>query len=357
VIFANGNVHAAVDLACAHAEAGHEVHYASQGGDYEKLLSENGVVHHTICQSVKGPLRFAKSLSSLFSVVTKVNPDILHAHMMTGAVTGKIISLISGLPLVTTVHNAFDGHAVLMGLGDRVIGVSDAVSTNMIKRGVSSKRVVSVLNGTLNVARRRSESNNRAPLSHPSIMTICGLHERKGIRHLLNAFDIVSKANGAVHLYILGEGPDEKIYQEIAQNLAHGDRIHFLGLMRETRQYLASADIFVLTSLQDPCPLVIPEAREQGCAIVASDVDGIPEMLRVGNAGILVPPANPEALANALLALLSDPNALASQRRASLSNIEYFDIKRVMEQTNLVYLDLLVSKGRSSAETVSTTVA
>ncbi|MDC7692763.1 glycosyltransferase family 4 protein [Asticcacaulis sp. DXS10W] len=341
VLFANGNVHAAVDLACAQSAAGHEVHYVSQGGDFETLLKENGVTHHRGTQSVKGPLKLLRSTSDLTRIVWKLKPDIIHAHMMTGALTGKAASVLSGTPLVTTVHNAFDGHAILMGLGDRVIGVSQAVAKHMVSRGVDAERVVSVLNGTLNVARRKAEASDGITLEQPAIMTICGLHERKGVRHLLKAFDTVSKANPDVHLYILGEGPDEKAYQDIAQGLEHASRIHFLGMIRQTRPYLAAADIFVLTSLQDPCPLVIPEAREQGCAIVATNVDGIPEMLTIGDAGVLVPPSDPGSLADALLRLLSDPEELQKQRAASLKGIEHFDIYRVMSETEQVYKGIM----------------
>lgn len=344
VIFANGNVHAAVDLACAQSAQGYEVHYASQGGDYETLLADNGVTHHRVRQSVKSPLNLARSTLDLVRLTRKLKPDILHAHMMTGALTGKAASIASGVPLVTTVHNAFDGHAILMGFGDRVIGVSKAVAQNMISRGVDAKKVVSVLNGTRNVARRKDEPVEGVTLNHPAIMTICGLHDRKGIRYLLKAFDAVSKTHPDAHLYILGDGPHADQYKAIAAGFEHASRIHFLGMIRKTRPYLAAADIFVLTSLQDPCPLVIPEAREQGCAIVASDVDGIPEMLSVGNAGHLVPPADPDALATALMALLSDPNLLAAQREASLKGIEYFDIERVTLQTGKIYKDLTASK-------------
>jgi glycosyltransferase involved in cell wall biosynthesis len=339
--FGNGNVHAAVDLACEQVLAGHEVMFASGGGDFEVLLARNGVVHHIIPQHARSPRSLATSLFRLSRLLRVAKPDIVHSHMMTGTLLAYPLTRGKRPKLVTTVHNAFDRHAILMGLGDRVIAVSQSVAANMQKRGVKVAKLRTVLNGTLGAVRRASMSKEAAVLSAPSIVTLCGLHHRKGVQDLIAAFDIISKVNGEVNLYIIGEGPEEKTYRTLAQQLAHGDRIHFLGLIRDPNPQLLGADIFVLASLQDPCPLVITEAREAGCAVVGSNVDGIPEILSVGNAGALFEPQNPQSIVDAILPLLNDADLLRAGKAASLREIDYFNISRVRKEVDNVYLDLL----------------
>ncbi len=351
--FGNGNVHAAVDLACAQAAAGHRPVLLSEGGDFVELLERHGVKHIVLPQNHRRPLTLPGSISGLLKHIKAEKPDILHAHMMTGAIIGRITGTLTGVPLVTTVHNAFDKHSILMGLGDQVIGVSQAVSDQMGARGVKAGKLNTVINGTRGVARRRNASKAPVNLQRPSITTVCGLHDRKGVKHLIEAFAVVSERHANAHLYIIGEGPSEKIYQAQGAALPHGDRVHFLGQLRDTEAYLRESDIFALASLQDPCPLVIPEARETGCAIVATHVDGIPEMLKIGGAGLTVPPADSQAMAEAMCRLLDDPLALAASKAASLDGVDYFDITRVERETRDVYIRGLTAKNRAVPATPS----
>lgn len=341
-IFGNGNVHAAVDLACEQAKQGHEVFFASSGGDFENLLEQNGVRHVKIIHPNKYAPWIALPAAMAISQLCRLEKiQIVHAHMMTGAVLGWVATRIRRIPLVTTVHNAFDKHAVLMGLGDRVIAVSAAVAATMKRRGINPRKIQTVLNGTLGSARNKRLSDEAQSLQRPSITTVCGLHDRKGVRHLLDSFDMVHSSYPDAHLYIIGEGPQEEQYKAHALKLNSRNNIHFIGQVRDPRPYLISSDIFALASLQDPCPLVIAEAREQGCAIVATNVDGIPEMLAIGDAGLLCPPADPEKMSMNISKLLQNEEYLKSVQNSSLNNLEYFNISRVNKETLIIYNFLL----------------
>ncbi len=111
------------------------------------------------------------------------------------------------------------------------------------------------------------------------------------------------------HLYLVGDGPDRGSMETLATKLDIAPYVHFTGFVADPRPYLASADVFALISHQDPCPLVITEAREAGCAIVAPRVGGIPEMLDGGAAGVLVPAGDPSQTAAKLRWLLLDSQA------------------------------------------------
>jgi glycosyltransferase involved in cell wall biosynthesis len=117
------------------------------------------------------------------------------------------------------------------------------------------------------------------------------------------------------------------------------DAVTFMGAVDDPFPFLLGADIFVLPSHADPAPLVLSEAREAGCAVVATNVDGIPELLEHGKAGILVPARDPAALAQGISSLIADPEALQQWRAKSQFNLEYLTIERVARRTLDVYAE------------------
>ena len=330
----NGHVHAAVDLACAQSQLGHSVAICSAGGAFDDLLAHHGVETFVIDQSRK-PLTTLKAVFKLKGLIKGWRPDVVHAHMMTSAVLAWPCCRLAGVPLITTVHNEFEKSAILMGLGDRVITVSQAVGRSMAKRGVPSRRIRVVLNGTIGSARFADQDRTPQQLPSPSVIFVGGLHPRKGVLDLISAFSLVRNAHPAAHLTIVGEGPHEEQYWDAAKALEGS--VTFTGPQENPRSYLLGADMFVLPSHSDPAPLVISEAREAGCAIIATNVDGIPELLNGGKAGILVPPRDPVRLSKAISALLDDPNELALWRRNSQIDIAYLTINRVATDTINVY--------------------
>lgn len=332
----NGHVHAAVDLACEQRRLGHDVCIASGGGDFDELLAS----HHVAARLVdheRRPLTVIRSMIKLKQHVNEWRPDVIHAHMMTSAVLAFPVCKLSGIPLVTTVHNEFEKSAILMGLGTRVIAVSESVSRSMQQRGISPKKLNVVLNGTIGTARFANRNAEPANLAHPNVVFVGGLHPRKGVADLINAFKTAHAAFPAAKLYIVGSGPMGDEYRELARQTGCGDAITFVGSVDDPYPYMLAADIFVLPSLADPAPLVISEAREARCAIIGTKVDGIPQLLEFGEAGILVPPSAPDMLAAALCDLLDDPARLREWREKSQLRIDNLTIERVALETTTVY--------------------
>jgi glycosyltransferase involved in cell wall biosynthesis len=339
--FGHGNVHAAVDLACAQTARGDAACIASGHGEFEPLLAAHNIEFALVDQEHRTVPKLASALWRLRKLVREFRPDILHAHMMSGAVLGAVESKLAGIPLVTTVHNAFDKHAILMRMGDRLIGVSEAVSEGMISRGVPRAKVRTVLNGTLGAPRRDFFPRESYESVRPSIAFLGGLHTRKGVPDLIEAFAFVAAAHPTVQLNIFGDGPDRPAYEQQAAALPTHDRIHFMGEVRDTKAALSVTDIFALPSHAEPFGLVLTEAREAGCAIVANDVDGVPEVLDQGAAGILVPPRDPAAMAAAMLSLLTDDARMAEAKAAARRNLDRWSIDRVAAETDAVYRELL----------------
>lgn len=339
----NGHVHAAVDLACAQVVAGHEATIASGGGDFDALLQEHGVSLAHVDHTRRLPTLLG-ALWALARLVRKQRPDVVHAHMMTSAVLAWPICRLAGVPLVTTVHNEFEKSAILMGLGNRVIAVSEAVRAAMQKRGISPEKLRVVLNGTIGSARFDKRPVGSIALPSPSVLFVGGLHPRKGLPDLLKAFDIACRKHPAARLYVVGGGPFEAAYREMASSMDASAAIEFVGATDDAFGWMKAADILVLPSLADPAPLTICEAREAGCAVIGTRTGGIPELLEHGEAGILVPPQDPETLAGVLCGLLADPQELATWKARSQTRVDYLTIARVARDTIAIYRDAMRRK-------------
>jgi glycosyltransferase involved in cell wall biosynthesis len=336
----NGHVHVAVDLACVQAHAGHEVMFVSSGGSYDALLAAHHVQVATIPES-GGVRKTGESAKALLKFSRSFRPDVLHAHMMSSAVLGFAVSKVIGAPLVTTMHNSFERHSVLMRLGTVVVAVSEAERRLLLSRGYPSRRVVTVLNGADGSPREALQADDIGPLARPCVVTLSGLHERKAVGDVIAAFAEAHPNFPNWHLNIIGWGPDRERLETIVDELGLNDAIHFLGSTVAPRPLLQDADIFASASLADPCPLAVAEARAAGCAIVATAVGGVPEVLEHGSAGQLTPASDPPAMAAAFRGLMANPEALATWRARARQGAEYFTVQRMAADYARVYQSLV----------------
>ncbi|NEP22660.1 glycosyltransferase [Moorena sp. SIO3I6] len=339
----NGIVNVAIDVACEQAKAGHEVAIASAGGGYETLLSRYGVTHFELDQTRK-PLHLLKAAGRYRGIIAEFQPDIVHGHMMTGVVLAWFLRGSAKYKLVSHIHNVYQRSSVVMGLAERVISVSDAVATSMSKRGIPMGKMPVIKNRTLGSPRLPAlDTCTPKALEHPAIVTVAGMNRRKGITELISAFEQVAKSSPKAHLYLVGDGPDRQMFETQAAASSVADRIHFEGFQKNPQAYMMAADVFVLASHRESFPLVLMEARQVGCPIVATRVDGVPEALDYGKAGVLVPPKNAIALADQIEMLLASPSEQDRLRRAAQQNIEELTVTTMVEKITTVYHQLLRS--------------
>lgn len=135
------------------------------------------------------------------------------------------------------------------------------------------------------------------------------LEERKGVKFLLEAMAQLKARGSDVRLNIVGNGPQKEALQRQTAALSLEAVVTFAGTQDEAgvAEALRHADLLVVPSLSEGLPVVIMEALASGVPVVASDVDGIPELVRDGETGWLVPPADQQVLAESMEQLLVDP--------------------------------------------------
>jgi glycosyltransferase involved in cell wall biosynthesis len=323
----NGTVNAMIDLACMQAREGHDVAVASSGGDFESLLRRHDVTHVLLQQS-RQPWRVPAMIAGFGRLIDRFNPDVVHAHMMTGALISRFGSMRRRFALVTTVHHDIQKGASLMRFGDRVIVGSHAVRNEMLERGFPADTLSVIPAGTKGSPRFTGRQPPRTrPLVHPAVVAVSSMFERNGIADILRAFATVRQTQDA-RLYLVGDGPDRGVMEMLAEQLGIANDVTFTGFVADPRAYLAEADVFVFAPHQAPGPLAISEAREAGCAIVATRVGGVAEMLET-RAGVLVAPHEPQQLAAKIGWLLMDSPVRMQYAERARDDLERFAVQRV----------------------------
>jgi glycosyltransferase involved in cell wall biosynthesis len=326
----NGISNVAVDLAVEQRRQGHDVFIASAGGSpggsFLDLIAEHAVPHYYVDFAIRRPKQVIRTYRELVAVIRETRPDIVHAHTITPAVLAYLATRRRNSKLVATVHNEYQRGVSLMGLADAVVGVSRAVSDAMAHRGIPRRKIYTVLNGTVGSLRWPPLTQEQiVDLPPHSILTVGAVSHRKGADVLLAAFELVLDKFPQAHLYYVGH-VDWSEPAEVARTKGWSDQVHFVGFDVQPRRYFPGASVFVLASRREPLGLVILEALEAGLPVVASDVDGIPEALDGGRAGLLARVDDPADLAEKITSLLGSEEARQDLARAGRERVSTLDV-------------------------------
>ncbi len=170
-------------------------------------------------------------------------------------------------------------------------------------------------------------------------MTVARLTPEKDIATLLRAVALIAPHARNLRLEVAGDGPCMGELVKLVGELHLGERVRLLGQVREVPQLLARASLFVLPSRTEGLSLTLMEAMASGLPVLAARVGGNPEVVAEGTTGLLVPPGDPEALAEALLRLWHEPDlrqrlGQAGRQRA----LERFDVRRMVAEYERLYL-------------------
>ena len=285
-------------------------------------------------------------------------PDLVHSHSFHANLIARLLKVFVPTPAVLcTVHNVYEGgwHRMMAyRLTDLLTRQTTTVSTAAAERFVRLKAVpkhkcMVVSNGidTAEFApdpQRRVRMREEAGTGDEFIWLTAGrISPAKDYPNLLRAFAQVMEIASDTRLWVAGDGNVDDLSDLIllAQELGLDGRVRWLGLRRDMPALLDAADGFVLASAWEGMPLVVGEAMAMEKPVVATDVGGVREL--TGDAGMLVPPANSEALAAAMLDLMRRP---AEERRGmgrvARARIEAkFSIEARADQWEALYGNLL----------------
>ncbi|HET6497441.1 MAG TPA: glycosyltransferase family 4 protein, partial [Coriobacteriia bacterium] len=222
------------------------------------------------------------------------------------------------------------------GRVDRFVAVSSAVRDALSSDGVDPERVVTIVNG-IDIERLRAEARLPAPegvrAPGPLVGFVGRLAPVKGAEHFVRMAAILSFRVPRSRFVIAGSGPEEDRLRGSADARGLAGRLRFLGHVSPAAPVLNASDVVVVPSLSEGFSLVAAEAMALAKPVVATRVGGLADVVVDGETGLLVPPADPEALAAAVARLLRDPALTARLGEAGSRRVEEcFTVERMVRE-------------------------
>lgn len=316
-------------LALRSGEFGVDVEFACVKGDkFPSMRRSRETPLHSLRMSHKFDLRAVHELSTL---ARERQIDLLHAHTPRSAMIASGAAQLTGLPLVFHVHSPTSrdstrrltnwcNHLIERWSIRRAVAVlcvSDTLRDHTISAGIPAERVVTVANGV-----PCRDATKREPLSDgvPTIGTIALFRPRKGTEVLLDAIAELRRRGREVRLRAVGGFETEAYGRSLLERTASlgiEGLVEWTGFTREVDAELERLDLFALPSLfGEGMPMVVLEAMAAGLPTIASEVEGVPQVIEHGRHGLLVPPGEVAPLADAIERMLDDPESARSLGRA-----------------------------------------
>lgn len=278
--------------------------------------------------------------------------DIVHTHLTSSDIIGRIVGRLMGRPVVSTLQNVprnYDRDRLdrrLMErlsaryLATRLIAVSPSIRQMFVREwGVPEEQIVMIYNAVpMEPYTAIPAEPSRAGGAGPLITNVGRLSPQKAQDLLLSAAALVLKQRPDARFMIVGQGRLETPLKQQAEALGIAERVTFTGLRHDIPAVLAESDVFVLSSLWEGLPLTAVEAMAAARPAVLTDVGGNRDIVEHGVHGLIVPPGNVQALAAALLDLLNDPARRVAMGGAARARVRHdFSIDTITAQHEQLY--------------------
>jgi len=278
-----------------------------------------------------------KAFFSLLKIFRKYKFDIIHTHSSKTGFLGRITGKLSGCKkVVYTVHGiSFHDYQnpikkIFFYLLEIVAGQFNdkVILVNKFYRKkfwfIPAKKLMTIYNG---IEFAGLQSRNKWQDGKIRFISVGRLDAQKSPFDLLKAFYEVSKVRDNVELTLIGDGEYYSQLSKIVEQNDLGDSVKLPGWQKDIGSFLAESDIFISSPVYEAFGLVFCEAGYTGLPVISTNVEGIPEVVKDGETGILVPPRDTEAMKEAMLKLIDDESMrLEMGGKAKARVIEQFDL-------------------------------
>ena len=314
------------------------------------------------------PANDLRALAALFRLIRKIEPHIVHTHTSKAGVLGRVAAWMARVPIIIhTPHgHVFYGHfgkslsriflqieKLLGRITHHHIALTSKENSDYLNLRVSHSRNSSVIHSGIDlhrfnkIAKQGNKKRKGLGISPDSLVVgyVGWLTPIKGVTYLVRAMAEVLQQHPNSLLLLVGKG-DDKGKEEIklieqAKSLGLSNRVRFLGWRPDVDEIMTCFDLLALPSLNEGMGRVLVEAMAVGLPIVATRVGGIPDLVKHGENGLLVPPADAAALGGAITELLMDKAARKRMGENGRRMCRAYSAEAMLEQINTLYLRLL----------------
>jgi glycosyltransferase involved in cell wall biosynthesis len=328
-------------------------------GELVPVFREAGIPVHLLHAGSRFDTR---ALGRLVTLLRDGRFDIVHSHLFRADIyAGLAVRRVGERRplLVSTRHNddrfflnPFVGivHYLVSARQDLIIAISDHIARFTVARGVRHparvRRVYHGIEPPVERVLEREGQRIRRELGIEADTFLVGnvgrLAPQKGQRHLIAAMPLLLERVPEAHAMIAGAGDLEDYLRDLAIELGVAERVHVLGPRRDVPELMHAMDVFAMPSIWEGFGLVLLEAMAAGRPIVASRVATIPEVVADGETGLLVPPGDPVALADALAALAHQRDVAQRMGEAGRERLRRnFSLEKMVGDTEMLYRELL----------------
>ncbi len=292
-----------------------------------------------------------KAISKIRQTIKHIKPNIIHIHGNRAGALGRLASIGFGVPVVYTEHlwtkdfnlnNHFLNYIHHIGgwfldlFTTQNIAVSQAVKDFMIDSSISYAEKIKVIYNGIEPTKVRAHIME--DYKEIKLGTVATLVPLKGIQYLLESLKIIQKELPQVKLEIIGDGPYKPNLVQLTKKLKLEKSVKFSGFVPDIEEKLASFDLYVQPSTSESFGLAIVQAMSVGLPIVATQTGGIPEVVTEGKSGLLVAPAKPKAMAEAILQIIYDRSkAKQMGEMARRESIVRFNLKDMIQELESTY--------------------
>jgi len=298
------------------------------------------------------------TLTALLKVIDRQQTDILHLHGYGATTFGRIAGWMRGLPTILHEHANLTDTPWFQKVADRMlapatdiaIAVSKSTADFVVKaRLVPPERVKVVYLGVpleefsrIRTVQELAEARHQLGVLQDefAVGTVTRLHDSKGNEYLVEAAQAVLQKRPRTRFYLFGEGPLRPALEAQARALGLGDRFVFGGFTRDVARTLSAFDVSVFPSLWEGTPLTVFEALAMGKPIVATDADGLADVLTNDHDALIVPKRNAAAFADGIIRMLDKPDLRARLSVHARVSGRRYDIQAFVQKMERLY-DLL----------------
>jgi glycosyltransferase involved in cell wall biosynthesis len=287
-----------------------------------------------------------RAVAALRRLIGARHVGLVHTHSSVDAWVAGLAARSLGLPVVRSRHVSIPirrSRALVYRLADRVITSGEAVAAIVRAAGVAADRVVAIAPG-LDTTRFHPGVSGAAVraelgLRGPAVGLVANIRGSKGHAYFLEAARVVLRRRPDARFLIVGDGVGFDDVRRRVKEMALEPHVVMTGFRRDVPEVMAALDVLVLPSIKsEAASQVIPQALAVGTAVVGTTVGGTPELVRDGETGRLVPPADAPALAAAILELIDDPErARALARHGQARVLAEYSMDATMARTLAVY--------------------
>jgi glycosyltransferase involved in cell wall biosynthesis len=339
-------------------QQGHDVTIMTYGdADYNKRFEENEIKVIPFYPEIK---RDKKSIEFIRQELIDGDYDIFQMFTSMGYLNG--IPAAKGLPVKVVLYRGYTGNIAwydpfmyMKYFHPRVDGVVclvEAIRKIFVKNAPWANNKFRTINKGHDIHWYKVDDGfdlTSFGVKPNDTAFICAANDRKmkGVTHLLKATHFLEK-DTPLHLFLAGNGMDKGAFLDLIDQSPIKDKIHILGFRDNILEIVKACDIFVLASLYgEAITKAVIESMALGKAPLITDIPGNKNLVINGESGIVVPPANPKAMADAMKTYLKQPDLIEKYGKAAQNRIQTaFHTSRTVKEYEAFYTDLINSKNR-----------